>query len=121
MTRRRLPDLRPGLNHKVTIQDADLYVCAGYYPDTQEIAEIFLSIGKQGSTLKGLLDSWAVMVSLSLQEEGNDLDALIAKFKGVAFEPSGMTTNPEIPKCTSLVDYVVRWIEANRLVAKEAT
>lgn len=116
MTRRRLPDSRPSLTHKVEIQGADLYLTAGYYPDTGEVGEIFLNIGKQGSTLKGLLDSWAIMVSIAMQTEDSDLDAIITKFKGAGFEPSGMTSNPEIPECTSLVDYVVRWIEQHRRV-----
>jgi len=114
MTRKRLPDTRPSITHKVEVGGADLYMQAGYYPDTSLIGEIFLSIGKQGSTLKGLLDSWAIMVSIAMQTEGSDLDAIIQKFKGSLFEPNGLTSNSVIPTCTSLVDYVVRWIELHR-------
>jgi ribonucleoside-diphosphate reductase alpha chain len=116
VTRKRLPEVRPSLTHKVEIQGADLYIIAGYFPDTGDIGEIFINIGKQGSTLRGFVDSWAILMSIAMQTEGSDLDAIITKFKGQTFEPNGMTTNTEIPECTSLLDYMVRWIEGHRKV-----
>lgn len=121
-TRHYLPATRSSITHHVEIQgeqgEIDLYLTAGYYPDTREIGELFLQVGKQGSTLKGLLDGWAVMISFALQY-GNDIDAIIAKFKDSAFQPAGRTTNPEIPACTSLLDYVVCWIELNRRIPND--
>ena len=115
MTRRRLPHTRPSITHKVEIDGADLYLTAGYYPDNGDIGEVFLSIGKQGSTMKGLLDSWAIMMSLAAQHDDvEEFEAILLRFKGVSFPPAGFTSNPEQPSCTSLIDYVVNWLGAHR-------
>ena len=126
--RLRLPETRHSLTHRVIISDQlggehDVYLTAGYYDQIDpssagQIGEIFIQIGKQGSTLKGAFDSWAIMISLSLQY-GVPLSAIVSKFKHVAFEPSGMTSNSEIPSCSSVVDYAVRWIEQHSELKSE--
>lgn len=109
----RLPPERRGITHKVTIEsqhgDADVFIIIGLYP-SGKVGELFVNIGLQGSTLRGTLDAWARMVSVSLQW-GVPLEDIIEKFKGVAFEPAGRTTNKDIPQCNSIVDYTVRWLE----------
>lgn len=109
----RLPDVRESVTHKVTIQsqhgDADVFIIAGRYP-SGKVGELFVNIGLQGSTLRGTLDAWARMVSVSLQW-GVPVEDIIEKFKGVAFEPAGYTTNKDIPQCNSVIDYAVRWLE----------
>jgi hypothetical protein len=109
----RLPDTRDSVTHKATIYsehgDADVFITAGRY-ENGRIGEVFVNIGLQGSTLRGTLDAWARMVSISLQW-GVPLEDIIEKFKSVAFEPAGPTNNPNIPKCNSIVDYTVRWLE----------
>lgn len=117
--RMELPHTRVSTTHKVTIYgehgDAPLYITAGRYPNG-EVGELFVNMGKQGSTLRGALDSWARMVSVALQW-GVPMGEIIRKFQGVAFEPSGATSNKAIPRCTSVVDYTVQWLklEAARL------
>jgi ribonucleoside-diphosphate reductase alpha chain len=71
--------------------------------------EIFVKMAKEGSTLSGMMDSFAIMVSLALQY-GVPLPALVGKFSHVRFEPSGYTSNPEIPIAKSIVDYIFRWL-----------
>lgn len=109
----RLPDTRNSVTHKATVfsdyGDADIFITAGRYPNGR-IGEVFVNIGLQGSTLRGTLDAWARMVSISLQW-GVPIEDIIEKFKAVSFEPSGPTSNPDIPKCNSVIDYAVQWLE----------
>jgi len=113
--RKRIPllDTRESLTHRCVIYsahgDVQLYITTGYYP-TGEIGEIFTNVGKQGSTIRGVLDSWARMVSVSLQWGVPPVE-IIRKFSGIAFEPSGPTDNPNIPTCSSLIDYVAKWLD----------
>lgn len=113
MTRKRLPATRSGRTHKVTISDPvsgdfDLYITSNYHEDG-DLGEVFLSAGKMGSTLQGLLDGWAIMLSMAVQY-GTPLEDITGKFAGQSFAPSGPTDNPDIPVCTSLLDYVARYI-----------
>ena len=114
--RKRLPDVRRSITHRVEIGsgqgEIDLYITAGYHDDGT-LGEVFLSIGKQGSTLKGALDSFAIMLSMGLQF-GVPLDSIVSKFEHVAFDPAGPTSNKEIPSCSSLVDYVAKWLDTHR-------
>ncbi len=71
--------------------------------------EIFIRMAKEGSTIGGLMDTIATLVSVSLQY-GVPVESLVRKFEHVRFEPSGMTRNPEIPFAKSLVDYIFRWL-----------
>jgi len=104
--RHRLPATRPGKTFSFTVGEADGYIIAGEYPE-DGIGEIFLKVAKQGSTLSGVMDAFAISVSLGLQY-GVPLDAYVQKFINMRFEPSGMTTDPEIRFASSLVDYIFR-------------
>lgn len=116
MERNKLPDERRSLTHRVDI-DGEFgtmtsYLTAGYY-DNGKVGEIFVNVGKHGSTLQGTLDSWATMVSIAIQS-GMPVEDIVRKFRGVQFEPSGKTSNKEIPRCSSLIDYVVQWLEKHQ-------
>lgn len=93
--------------------ETSVYITAGYY-DEGSVGELFIAVGKQGSTLKGAFDSFAIMQSLALQY-GVPVDAIINKFRYVAFEPSGKTLgDPRIKSCSSLIDYTMQWLELNK-------
>jgi ribonucleoside-diphosphate reductase alpha chain len=84
------------------------YITVGLYDDGSP-GEIFIRMAKEGSTIGGLMDTVATLVSVSLQY-GVPVESLVRKFEHVRFEPSGMTHNPEIPFAKSLVDYIFRWL-----------
>jgi len=107
--RRHLPDERRSVTHKFRVGEQEGYVTVGLYDDGTP-GEIFVNISKEGSTIRGLMDSVAVLTSVALQY-GVPLENLVAKFRGVHFEPAGLTSNPQIPAATSLVDYIFRWLE----------
>jgi ribonucleoside-diphosphate reductase alpha chain len=104
--RRRLPNSRPARTISFTVGDADGYITAGEYPD-DGIGEIFLKVAKQGSTLAGVMDAFAISVSLGLQY-GVPLEAYVEKFVNMRFEPSGITGDPDVRFASSLVDYIFR-------------
>jgi ribonucleoside-diphosphate reductase alpha chain len=104
--RRRLPSTRPSKTFSFTVGEADGYIIAGEYPE-DGIGEIFLKVAKQGSTLSGIMDAFAISVSLGLQY-GVPLEAYVQKFVNMRFEPSGMTKDPDIRFASSLVDYIFR-------------
>jgi len=106
--RRRLPAERTALTHKFDISGHEGYITVGLYPDGQP-GEIFLKMAKEGSTVSGLMDTFATAISLSLQY-GVPLRDLVNKFAHVRFEPSGFTGNQEIPIAKSIVDYIFRWL-----------
>ncbi len=106
--RRRLPAERTAVTHKFEIAGHEGYITVGLYPDGQP-GEIFLKMAKEGSTVSGLMDSFATTVSVALQY-GVPLRDLVNKFAHVRFEPSGFTGNPEIPIAKSIVDYIFRWL-----------
>ena len=106
--RRRLPDTRHAITHKFDVAGHEGYITAGLYHDGQP-GEVFITMAKEGSTIGGLMDSIATLVSVSLQY-GVPVESLVRKFEHVRFEPSGMTRNPEIPMAKSLVDYIFRWL-----------
>ena len=106
--RRRLPAERTALTHKFDIAGHEGYITVGLYPDGQP-GEIFLKMAKEGSTVSGLMDSFATTVSVALQY-GVPLRDLVNKFAHVRFEPSGFTGNSEIPIAKSIVDYIFRWL-----------
>ena len=108
--RERLPDTRNSITHKFDISGHEGYIVVGLYPDGRP-GELFLTMGKEGSTLGGLLDSIGILTSVSLQY-GVPLDALVQKFSHCRFEPSGWTKNPDIRQATSIVDYIFRWLGA---------
>jgi ribonucleoside-diphosphate reductase alpha chain len=106
--RRRLPAERTAITHKFDISGHEGYITVGLYPDGQP-GEIFLKMAKEGSTISGLMDTFATTVSVALQY-GVPLHDLVHKFAHVRFEPSGFTANPEIPIAKSIVDYIFRWM-----------
>ncbi len=106
--RKRLPDTRKAITHKFDVAGHEGYITAGLYDDGMP-GEVFITISKEGSTIAGLMDAIATLVSVSLQY-GVPVDSLVRKFEHVRFEPSGMTRNPEIPMAKSLVDYIFRWL-----------
>ena len=106
--RRRLPAERSAVTHKFDIAGHEGYITVGLYPDGQP-GEIFLKMAKEGSTVSGLMDSFATTVSVALQY-GVPLKDLVNKFAHVRFEPSGFTGNQEIPIAKSIIDYIFRWL-----------
>src|SRR6202522_44245 len=106
--RHRLPEERPSLTHKFSIAGHEGYITVGLYPNGQP-GEIFIKMAKEGSTVSGLMDSFATAVSLSLQH-GVPLKVLCEKFAHTRFEPSGWTGNEQIGYAKSLMDYIFRWL-----------
>ena len=104
--RRRLPKSRPSKTTSFRVGDIEGYLTAGSYPD-DGLGEIFVKVSKQGSTLSGVMDAFAIAVSVGLQY-GVPLEALVAKFTNMIFEPNGLTDDPDIRIAQSLVDYVAR-------------
>ncbi len=115
--RRKLPDERRSITHKFDVGGHEGYITVGLYEDGKP-GEIFLRMSKEGSTVSGLMDSFATAISLTLQY-GVPLEALVKKFTHMRFEPSGFTKNREIPIAKSLVDYVFRWLGSKFLNADE--
>lgn len=115
--RRRLPDERRALTHKFSVAGLEGYVTVGLYEDNSP-GEIFLRVAKEGSTLSGIMDCYATSISIALQY-GVPLKDLARKFLHTRFEPSGMTSNREIPLATSVIDYVFRWLAGHFLCAEE--
>ena len=103
--RRRMPNDRSGITHKFVIGSVKGYITANTYPDTGELGEIFVKLDQQGSTVSGFTDAWSIAVSMLLQT-GTPLTTIIKKFRGMAFEPEGLTDNPEIPGVPSPPQYV---------------
>ncbi len=117
--RKRMPQERESLTHKFSIGGHEGYITAGKYEDGS-VGEIFLTdIGKEGSTMRGLLNAFATSISLGLQY-GVPLEDFVRKFSYMRFEPEGMTTNPEIPFAKSMPDYIMRWV-ASRFIEDAET
>jgi ribonucleoside-diphosphate reductase alpha chain len=111
--RRKLPDERRSVTHKFDIAGHEGYITAGMYEDGQP-GEIFITMSKEGSTISGLMDSFATAISMALQY-GVPLKVLVDKFSHMRFEPSGFTKNPDIPMAKSIMDYIFRWLAAKFL------
>jgi ribonucleoside-diphosphate reductase alpha chain len=108
--RRKLPNERDSITHKFSIGGHEGYLTVGKYKDGDP-GEIFIKMAKEGSTLSGIMDAFALSVSIALQY-GVPLRALVDKFKNSRFEPSGYTGNPNIRYAKSVVDYIGRWLGA---------
>jgi ribonucleoside-diphosphate reductase alpha chain len=106
--RRKLPDERESITHKFSIGGHEGYITVGKYEDGSP-GEIFITMAKEGSTISGLMDSFATMTSMALQH-GVPLQLLVDKFTHMRFEPSGFTKNPEIPMAKSIMDYIFKWL-----------
>jgi ribonucleoside-diphosphate reductase alpha chain len=114
--RKRMPRERKSLTHKFSLGGHEGYITAGLYEDGT-VGEIFLTdIGKEGSTLRGMMNSFATAISIALQY-GVPLETLVRKFAYMRFEPEGITTNPEIPFAKSMPDYIMRWLASRFLDA----
>jgi len=111
--RERLPDERPSVTHKFSVAGHEGYLHVGLYPEGHRNAgrpgEIFITMAKQGSTIAGLMDSFATAISLAFQY-GVPLEDLVSKFGHVRFEPAGFTNNPKIPIAKSITDYIFRYL-----------
>lgn len=106
--RKKLPQERRAITHHFEINGHDGYITAGLYPDGRP-GEIFITMAKQGSTVAGLTDAFAICFSMALQH-GIPLEKLVRKFSNSRFEPSGFTKNAELPNAKSVIDYIVRWL-----------
>src|SRR5690349_16073244 len=114
--RKRMPRERKSLTHKFSLGGHEGYITAGMYEDGS-VGEIFLTdIGKEGSTLRGMMNSFATAISIALQY-GVPLETLVRKFAYMRFEPEGITTNPELPFAKSHPDYIMRWLASRFLDA----
>jgi len=106
--RRRMPETRRSVTHKFDVAGHEGYMTIGLY-DNGQPGEIFITMAKEGSTVGGMMDAFATAMSLCLQY-GVPLAALVKKFSHQRFEPSGMTSNRDIPFAKSVVDYIFRWL-----------
>jgi len=118
--RRRLPKSRPSQTTSFSVAGAEGYMTAGSYEDG-ELGEVFLKLGKQGSTLAGVMDAFSIAISIALQY-GVPLDAFVNKFVNMRFEPAGMTDDPDIRIAQSMMDYIFRRLALDHLTieAREA-
>jgi ribonucleoside-diphosphate reductase alpha chain len=117
--RKRLPKSRPSTTTSFTVGGAEGYLTAGSYPDGG-LAEVFLKLGKQGSTLAGVMDAFSIAVSIGLQY-GVPLETFVSKFTNVSFEPAGMTDDKDIRMAKSLMDYIFRRVALDYLPVETRT
>jgi len=104
--RKRLPKKRPSQTVSFTVGGAEGYLHAGSYPD-DGLGEIFVKLGKQGSTLAGVMDAFSMSISVGLQY-GIPLEFYVSKFQNLRFEPAGMTDDPDVRMASSVLDYLFR-------------
>jgi ribonucleoside-diphosphate reductase alpha chain len=105
-TRKRLPKARPSQTRSFAVGGAEGYMISGSYPD-DGLGEVFLKLGKQGSTLAGVMDAFSIAVSIALQY-GVPLETYVQKFTNLKFEPAGLTDDPDIRMAQSIMDYIFR-------------
>ncbi|MGD0786725.1 MAG: vitamin B12-dependent ribonucleotide reductase [Terracidiphilus sp.] len=117
--RHRLPSERASITHKFSLAGHEGYITVGLYPN-QQPGEIFIKMAKEGSTVSGLMDSFATSISIALQH-GVPLKVLCEKFAHTRFEPSGWTGNPQIGYAKSLMDYIFRWLHLRFLSGTQLT
>jgi len=106
--RKRMPATSTSVRHKFEVEGHEGYIHAGLFEDGS-LGELFITMAKEGSTVGGMMDAFATAISLCLQY-GVPPDALVKKFSHQRFEPSGMTSDPDIPFAKSIVDYIFRWV-----------
>lgn len=107
--RRSLPPTRHSVTHKFCIGRHEGYLTIGLYPDGRP-GEIFIKMAKEGSTISGMCQAFCRAFSLALQY-GLTIEEAVVRFRGMRFEPMGQTSNPDIPQCSSIIDYVARYLE----------
>jgi ribonucleoside-diphosphate reductase alpha chain len=115
--RHRLQEERASITHKFNVGGHEGYITVGLYPD-QSPGELFIKMAKEGSTVSGLMDSFALAVSIALQH-GVPLKLLCEKFAHTRFEPSGWTNNPDIGFAKSIMDYIFRWLQVRFLTGQQ--
>ncbi|MGC2246575.1 MAG: vitamin B12-dependent ribonucleotide reductase, partial [Terriglobales bacterium] len=115
--RHRLKDERMSVTHKFNIAGHEGYITVGLYPNGDP-GEIFIKMAKEGSTVSGLMDSFALAVSMALQH-GVPLKLLCEKFAHTRFEPSGWSNNPDIGFAKSIMDYIFRWLQMRFLTGQQ--
>src|SRR6202044_3661166 len=111
--RRRLPKTRSATVTRFDVAGAEGYMTASTYPD-DGVGEVFLKLGKQGSTLAGVMDAFSIAISVGLQY-GIPLDSYVAKFTNMRFEPAGLTDDPDIRLASSVMDYIFRRLALDHL------
>src|SRR5690606_19174396 len=111
--RRKLPKQRPAVTTKFSVAGAEGYMTAGSYPDNG-LGEVFLKLGKQGSTLAGVMDAFSIAISIGLQY-GVPLETFVRQFTNLRFEPAGLTDDPDIRMAQSIMDYVFRRLALDHL------
>ena len=116
--RRRLPKKRSATVTRFSVAGAEGYMTASSYPD-DGLGEVFLKLGKQGSTLAGVMDAFSMAISVGLQY-GIPLETYVAKFTNMRFEPAGMTDDPDIRIATSVMDYIFRRLALDHLPYEHA-
>jgi len=115
--RHKLPDERFSITHKFNIAGHEGYITVGCYPNGQP-GEIFITMAKEGSTVSGLMDSFALAISMALQH-GVPLKLLCEKFEHTRFEPSGWSKNQDIGYAKSIMDYIFRWLHLRFLSGQQ--
>jgi ribonucleoside-diphosphate reductase alpha chain len=115
--RHKLQEERASITHKFKVGDHEGYITVGLYPDG-EPGELFITMAKEGSTVSGLMDSFALAVSIALQH-GVPLKLFCEKFAHTRFEPSGWSGNPEIGYAKSIMDYIFRWLQMRFLTGQQ--
>jgi ribonucleoside-diphosphate reductase alpha chain len=116
-TRKRLPKSRPSRTTSFAVGGAEGYMTSGSYPD-DGLGEVFLKLGKQGSTLAGVMDAFSIAVSIALQY-GVPLETFVQKFTNLKFEPAGLTDDPDIRMAQSIMDYIFRRLALDYLSFEE--
>jgi ribonucleoside-diphosphate reductase alpha chain len=111
--RKRMPRKRSAIVTKFDVAGAEGYMTASTYPD-DGLGEVFLKLGKQGSTFAGVMDAFSIAVSVGLQY-GIPLESYVAKFTNMRFEPAGMTNDPDVRLATSVMDYIFRRLALDHL------
>jgi len=104
-----LPQTRDSITHKFSIGNHEGYLTIGFHSDGRP-GELFLKMSKEGSTISGMCQAFCRAFSLALQH-GLSVEDAVVRFRGMRFEPLGMTNNPDIPECSSIVDYIARFLE----------
>ena len=115
--RHKLQEERASITHKFKVGDHEGYITVGLYPDGQP-GELFITMAKEGSTVSGLMDSFALAVSIALQH-GVELKLFCEKFAHTRFEPSGWSGNPDIGYAKSIMDYIFRWLRLRFLTGQQ--
>jgi ribonucleoside-diphosphate reductase alpha chain len=116
--RHKLQQERASITHKFNVGGHEGYITVGLYPDGSSVGEIFITMAKEGSTVSGLMDSFACAVSIALQH-GVPLKLLCEKFEHTRFEPSGWSGNPDIGFAKSIMDYIFRWLHLRFLSGQQ--